>query len=39
MLNKPQGVVTTADDPQGRPTVIQLVPNEPRVFPGGPAGR
>ena len=35
VLNKPAGVVTTADDPQGRPTVVSLVPNEPRVFPVG----
>jgi 23S rRNA pseudouridine2605 synthase len=35
LLNKPVGVVTTADDPQGRPTVIGLVPAEPRVFPVG----
>ena len=35
LLNKPAGVVTTADDPQGRPTVIDLVPAEPRVFPVG----
>jgi len=35
LLNKPAGVVTTADDPQGRPTVIGLVPAEPRVFPVG----
>ena len=26
LLNKPAGVVTTASDPQGRPTVIELVP-------------
>jgi 23S rRNA pseudouridine2605 synthase len=32
LVNKPGGVVTTADDPQGRPTVIDLVPAEPRVF-------
>ncbi|MFI5044015.1 MAG: pseudouridine synthase [Acidimicrobiales bacterium] len=31
LLNKPVGVVTTADDPQGRPTVIDLVPSDPRV--------
>lgn len=31
LLNKPAGVVTTADDPLGRPTVIGLVPPEPRV--------
>lgn len=35
LLNKPAGVVTTADDPQGRPTVLALVPEEPRVFPVG----
>ncbi len=32
LLNKPDGVITTADDPQGRPTVMTLVPSEPRVF-------
>jgi 23S rRNA pseudouridine2605 synthase len=32
LLNKPTGVVTTAADPQGRPTVLDLVPAEPRVF-------
>ncbi len=35
LLNKPAGVVTTADDPQGRPVVVDLVPPEPRVFPVG----
>jgi 23S rRNA pseudouridine2605 synthase len=35
LLNKPRGVITTADDPQGRPTVVGLVPEEPRVFPVG----
>ncbi len=35
LLNKPVGVITTADDPQGRPTVVQIVPEEPRVFPVG----
>ena len=35
LLNKPAGVVTTASDPQGRPTVVELVPEEPRVFPVG----
>jgi len=32
LLNKPAGVVTTADDPQGRKSVIEFVPAEPRVF-------
>jgi 23S rRNA pseudouridine2605 synthase len=32
LLNKPAGYVTTSSDPQGRPTVIELVPNEPRAF-------
>lgn len=32
LLNKPAGVVTTASDPQGRPTVVELVPDDPRVF-------
>ncbi len=35
LLNKPTGVITTASDPQGRPTVVGLVPAEPRVFPVG----
>jgi len=35
LLNKPCGVVATAEDPQGRPTVVQLVPTEPRVVPVG----
>ena len=35
LLNKPAGVITTARDPQGRPTVVDLVPAEPRVFPVG----
>lgn len=34
-LHKPSGVITTANDPQGRPTVLDYVPNEPRVFPVG----
>jgi pseudouridine synthase len=35
LLNKPVGMVTTARDPQGRPTVMQLVPARPRIFPVG----
>ena len=35
LVNKPAGVVTTASDPQGRPTVVDLVPDQPRVFPVG----
>ena len=32
LLNKPAGVVTTSKDTHGRPTVVDLVPREPRVF-------
>lgn len=35
LLNKPSGVITTAYDPQGRPTVVDIVPDDPRVFPVG----
>ncbi|MBL89652.1 MAG: MFS transporter [Actinobacteria bacterium] len=35
LLNKPIGVITTSKDPQNRSTVIDLVPNHPRVFPVG----
>ena len=35
LLNKPRRVVTTARDPEGRPTAVDLVPAEPRVFPVG----
>lgn len=35
LLNKPPGVVTTADDPQGRPTVVDLVNHPIRVMPVG----
>ncbi len=35
LLNKPSGVISTASDPAGRPTVVDLVPAEPRVFPVG----
>lgn len=35
MLNKPQGVVTTVDDPEGRPTVMDLVNVTQRLYPVG----
>ncbi len=35
LLHKPGGVVTTARDPHGRPTVVDLVPRETRVVPVG----
>jgi 23S rRNA pseudouridine2605 synthase len=35
LLHKPPGTVTTARDPHGRPTVVALVPPEPRVVPVG----
>ncbi len=35
LLNKPAGVVTTARDPGGRPTVVGLVRHEARVVPVG----
>jgi pseudouridine synthase len=35
LLHKPDGTVTTASDPRGRPTVVDLVPREPRVVPVG----
>ena len=35
LLHKPLGVVTTASDPQGRPTVVDLVGHEARVVPVG----
>ncbi|MBK8540499.1 MAG: rRNA pseudouridine synthase [Ardenticatenia bacterium] len=34
-LNKPRGVITTLKDPQGRPTVADLVPRDMRVVPVG----
>ena len=36
LLNKPAGVVTTAADPQGRPTVVELVPDRAPGVPGRP---
>ncbi|MFV2039356.1 MAG: pseudouridine synthase, partial [Acidimicrobiales bacterium] len=35
LINKPAGVICTARDPQGRTTVVDLVPDETRVFPVG----
>ncbi len=35
LLNKPLGVVTTASDPQNRPTVLDLVSTDTRIFPVG----
>lgn len=35
LLYKPIGTVSTTDDPQGRPTVIDLVPADRRVYPVG----
>jgi 23S rRNA pseudouridine2605 synthase len=34
-VNKPLGVVSTASDPQGRPTVVSLVPVSTRLYPVG----
>ena len=35
LLHKPAGIVTTAADTHGRDTVVELVPDDPRVFPVG----
>jgi pseudouridine synthase len=35
LVYKPPGVVSTMDDPQGRPTVASLVPSEPVTKPVG----
>ena len=35
LLNKPAGYVTTLHDPQGRPTVMDLVPRVPGLHPVG----
>jgi pseudouridine synthase len=36
LLHKPEGVLTTTNDPQGRPTVMDYIPKAPaRLFPVG----
>ena len=35
LLNKPAGVVSTASDPQGRPTVLDGLPQDVRLYPVG----
>jgi pseudouridine synthase len=35
LLNKPRGHVSTAHDERGRPTVVDLVPGEGRLYPVG----
>jgi 23S rRNA pseudouridine2605 synthase len=35
LLHKPAGVITTVTDTHDRPTVLDLVPAEPRVYPVG----
>ncbi|HEU4320874.1 MAG TPA: pseudouridine synthase [Acidimicrobiia bacterium] len=35
LLYKPVGVISTADDPQGRETVVDLIPSEQRLYPVG----
>ena len=35
LVNKPTGVVSTASDPQGRPTVVELVGAATRLYPVG----
>lgn len=35
LLNKPRGVISTAHDPQGRTTVVDVVAAETRVYPVG----
>ena len=35
LLYKPVGMVSTSSDPQGRPTVVGVVPGETRVYPVG----
>ena len=35
LLHKPRGYVTTVRDPEGRPVVTELVPNDVRLYPVG----
>ncbi len=35
MLNKPMGMVSTASDPEGRPTVVAALPTDVRLYPVG----
>jgi 23S rRNA pseudouridine2605 synthase len=35
LVNKPTGVVSTASDPQRRPTIVSLVPESRRLYPVG----
>ncbi len=40
LLNKPVGIVSTCFDPQGRPTVLELLPSQLRAYEGiHPVGR
>jgi pseudouridine synthase len=35
MFNKPMGMVSTASDPEGRPTVVDALPQDVRLYPVG----
>ena len=35
LVHKPRGVVSTASDPQGRPTIVEMVPSSRRLYPVG----
>lgn len=35
LVNKPLGVICTADDPQGRPTVVEMIDSDTRLWPVG----